>query len=425
PVRDTSNRHRRGGAMDYIICQVCGTRNEPGTQFCVQCQSYLSWTDTRETKLADLQPQPEPEVTEPEPEPEIAEPEPEPEPAPVAPPTPRPQPTGRPTPRPQPVAEPVRAVIEPAAVEVMPGGDAESIEVQVYNLSQIVDAYRIWAPEAPDWLTVSEQEVRLLPGSNDRASITLRIAGGRLVPAGVSTLVVRVQSVAHPEITVDADIELTVPGVEVPLVLRLEPSIVRVRDEHPGQLQAIIDNGIGNQARRVTLTGRDPEVLVRFYFSPGALEVPAGAQAAAGVRVEAPKPDPGQTATRQLTITAADGEEQVNATATFMQTGSAEGPMTLRLEPTLVRARDTETGRLDIVVDNRAGLRTRRVFLGGRDPERIVHFAFSPPSMDVLAGETGTARLRIEAPPPAAGQEVSRTFTVLATSPGTPDLEAT
>src|SRR6478609_3390287 len=421
--------------MDYIICQVCGTRNEPGTQFCVQCQSYLSWSDTRETKLADLQPQPEPEVTEPEPEPEVAEPEPEPEP--VAPPTPRPQPTSRPsprpqptphpqpTPRPQPVAEPVRAVIEPAAVEVMPGGETESIEVQVYNLSQIVDAYRIWAPEAPDWLTVSEQEVRLLPGSNDRASITLRIAGGRLVPAGVSTLVVRVQSVAHPEITVDADIELTVPGIEVPLVLRLEPSIVRVRDEHPGQLQAIIDNGIGNQARRVTLTGRDPEGLVRFYFSPGALEVPAGAQAAAGVRVEAPKPDPGQTATRQLTITAADGEEQVNATATFMQTGSAEGPMTLRLEPTLVRARDTETGRLDIVVDNRAGLRTRRVFLGGRDPERIVHFAFSPPSMDVLAGETGTARLRIEAPSPAAGQEVSRTFTVLATSPGTPDLEAT
>ena len=59
------------------------------------------------------------------------------------------------------------------------------------------------------------------------------------------------------------------------------------------------------------------------------------------------------------------------------------------------------------MIDNRGGTRTRRVFLGGRDPERIVHFAFSPPSLDVFAGETGTARLRIEAPPPAAGQEVS------------------
>jgi hypothetical protein len=323
------------------------------------------------------------------------------------------------------VAEPVRAVIEPAAAEVVPGGDSETIEVQVYNLSPIVDAYRIWAPDAPDWLSVSEHEVRLLPGTNDRAAVTLRIAAGRLVPAGVSTLVIRVQSVAHPEITVDQVVELTVPGVEVPLVLRLEPSIVRVREDQPGQLQAIVDNGAGNQARRVTLTGRDPEGMVRFFFSPGVLEVPAGATAAAGLRVEAPSPDPGQTATRQLTIVAADGEEQATATATFMQTTSQEAPMTLRVEPTLVRVRDSDTGRLEVVVDNRGGRRTRRVFLGGRDPERIVHFAFSPPSLDVLAGETGTARLRIEAPQPAAGQEVSRSFTVQATSPGTPDLEAT
>ena len=47
-----------------------------------------------------------------------------------------------------------------------------------------------------------------------------------------------------------------------------------------------------------------------------------------------------------------------------------------------------------------------------------MHFAFSPPSLDVLAGEVGTARLRIEAPAPAAGQEVSRSFSVLVTSPG-------
>ena len=41
--------------MDEVICQQCGTRNEPGTEFCVECQSYLSWTETRETSLAQLQ----------------------------------------------------------------------------------------------------------------------------------------------------------------------------------------------------------------------------------------------------------------------------------------------------------------------------------------------------------------------------------
>ena len=430
--------------MDDIICQQCGTRNEPGTQFCVECQSYLSWGETRETNLAALQAQAPP--VEVDPEPADVAPEPVPDPAPVVrstadpvtpqPSTPQPstqqpsttpRPTARPQPatRPQPAAGSSTARMGSAAVEVMPGGDSETIQVQVYNLSQIVDAYRIWAPDAPDWLAVSEQEVRLLPGSNDRAPVTVRIAGGRLVPAGVNTLVIRVQSVAHPEITVDQPVELTVPGVEVPLLLRLEPSVVRVRDDQPGQLQAIIDNGIGNQARRVTLSGRDPEGVVRFAITPDVLDVPAGATAAAAVRLTAPTPDPGQTATRQLTILAVDGEEQVTASATLMQTATEEAPLSMRVEPTLVRVRDADNGRLDVVVDNRGGLRTRRVFLGGRDPERIVHFAFSPPSLDVLAGEIGTARLRIEAPPPAPGQEVSRSFSVLVTSPGTPDLEAT
>lgn len=424
--------------MDDIICQQCGTRNEPGTQFCVECQTYLSWGETRETSLVALQAQPvvvDPEPAEvapvPEPTPTVTPaapalppPDPTPDPAPVVS-AARPQPTRPPpTTRPRPAAEPVRAVLDPMAVEVLPGGDAQTIQVQVYNLSPIVDAYRVWAPDAPDWLTVSEQEVRLLPGSNDRTEITLRIAGGRLVPAGTSTLVVRVQSVAHPEITVDQPVEVTVPAVEVPLVLRLEPSVVRVRDDQPGQLRVIIDNGIGNQARRVALSGRDPEGVVQFTFTPDVLDVPAGETAAATVRLAAPRPDPGQTATRQLTIAAEDGEEHVSAGATLLQTATEEAPMTIRVEPTLVRVRDSDTGRLDVVVDNRGGLRTRRVFLGGRDPERLVHFAFAPPSMDVLAGEVGTARLRIEAPPPAAGQEISRSFTVLATSPGTPDLEA-
>ena len=64
----------------------------------------------------------------------------------------------------------------------------------------------------------------------------------------------------------------------------------------------------------MTLTGRDPEGLVRFFFSPASLEVPAGGTASAAVRVEAPRPEAGQQATRQLTVSAADGEDQVEST---------------------------------------------------------------------------------------------------------------
>ena len=38
--------------MDENICEQCGTRNEPGAQFCVECQAFLPWYDTQE---ADLQ----------------------------------------------------------------------------------------------------------------------------------------------------------------------------------------------------------------------------------------------------------------------------------------------------------------------------------------------------------------------------------
>jgi hypothetical protein len=440
--------------MDENVCEQCGTRNDPGVQFCVSCQSYLPWYDTQETDLAaqglppggtagNAAPAPPSEqpftITPVAPNPVVIA---------DAPPVPEPVTAGGVT-RPEPVAEPpaptdvppvravpvvarvarepepsVRVSLDPLAAEVVPGGDEVSIAVHIYNISPIVDAYRVWTPDPPGWLTTSSTEVRLLPNGNELTALTLRIPVGTLVPAGRSRLLIRVQSVAHPEVIVEEFLDLTVPAIRTPLVLLLEPSIVRVKNDEAGRLRVSIDNSDGNQARRVTLSGRDAEGVVRFFFSPGVIEVPAGGTAGAGVRVEGPRPDPGEQATRQLTVIAADGQSEVEAAATFIQASAAEVPMALRVEPSLVRVRDGAAGQLDITIDNRRGTRTRRVFLGGRDPERIVRFSFSPPSIDVLAGEVGRARLKIEAPPPPAGQESTRAVTVLASSDGLADLEA-
>jgi hypothetical protein len=458
--------------MNENICEQCGTRNEPGAQFCVECQAFLPWYDTQEADLTglaaadDVGPSDTRPVTTPgagavdpvEPGPDGTAatldqgPEfvaaaaesaargsaaresvaresdalesaalassrhgaaPEESPAPLA--RTRRDAVG--------AQEAVRVAVEPLALVIVPGGEAVGVEVQIFNLSPIVDAYRVTAPQPPPWLTATSSEVRLLPNSNERTRFTLQVPAGTLVPAGVSRLLLRVQSVAHPDVIVEEQLEITVPAVAAALVLRLDPSIVRVKDNQAGRLQATIDNSEGNQPRRVTLTGRDPEGLVRFFFAPGVLDVPAGGTASAALRIEAPTPEPGQQATRQLTVLAADGRDEAEASATFVQTAAVELPMVLRAEPTLVRAKDTATGQLEITVDNRKGSRTRRVFLGGRDPEGVVHFAFSPPSIDVFAGEVGRARLKIEAPPPPAGQESSRPLTVLASSDGAADLE--
>ncbi len=432
--------------MDENICEQCGTRNEPDAQFCVECQSFLPWYDTQEADLSGqvaagnnarsgTEPVTTPDLpaggagTAGSPEPATGESAP--------PPVPDPEPEVvasiddslesplrvAASPRSPATPETVRVVVEPQNLEVLPGGDAVSVDVQIFNLSPIVDAFRVTAPQAPAWLTTSSSEVRLLPNSNERTRFTMQIPGGTLVHAGISRLLLRVQSVAHPEVIVDENLDLTVPAVAAALVLRLEPSIVRVKDSQAGRLQATIDNSDGNQLRRVALSGRDPEGLVRFFFSPGVLDVPPGGTASASVRIEAPTPEQGQQATRQLTVSAADGQDEAEASATFVQTAAVELPMVLRAEPTLIRAKDSASGQLEITVDNRKGTRTRRVFLGGRDPEGIVHFAFSPPSIDVFAGEVGRARLKIEAPPPPPGQESSRPLTVFASSGGAADLE--
>ena len=196
--------------MDENICEVCGTRNEPGAQFCVECQSFLPWEDTTETDL-DADPETA-EVLEDAASavvPTVAAP-------PVAAASgdstengvaalavaattaaagtradqrpadagPAAQVADTAAERSSAAAEAVRIAIEPEAVEVLPGGDEIGVDVQIFNLSPIVDAFRVTTPTAPDWLVTSAPEVRLLPNSNEHSRLSVRIPGGRLVPAG-------------------------------------------------------------------------------------------------------------------------------------------------------------------------------------------------------------------------------------------------
>ena len=417
--------------MNENICEQCGQRNEPGVQFCVNCQAFLPWYDQEDEGSAT----PSAGTVGADPAPV------------TAPTTPATSATSATSAGDGPASSAVPAVpapvtsdpgadtsearsslqitVEPTAVTVTPGGDPESVEVRVHNLSPIVDAYVVEIVEPPGWLTASTAEVRLLPTTNDLARVTLSIAGGALVPAGAVDLVLRVRSQAHPEIWVSEPLQVTVPAIEAPIGLRLDPSMVRAKDSEPGRLQATVDNKGSNKSRRVTLSGRDPEGVVRFTFSPSVLDLEPGQSANAQVQVQAPKPEAGQQATRQLTIVASDGSSEVEATATFVQVAAADTPLALRLEPSLLRVRDSDRGTLEAVLDNRRGTRTRRVFLSGRDPEGVVTFTVSPPSVDVFAGEAVTARVRLAAAPPEAGKEVTRTVTVVATSDGSADIEAT
>src|SRR5664279_483465 len=125
--------------MGDIICEQCGTRNEPGVQFCVQCGAYLPWEDTKEGVLPVAAALADRPVAAPEAAPVAATTR-EPEPSEAAPVTgsgvaPA-EGAGAPTAdrqRRDAGAEPVRVLVEPTALEVVPGGDEVGIDAQIYN----------------------------------------------------------------------------------------------------------------------------------------------------------------------------------------------------------------------------------------------------------------------------------------------------
>ena len=148
--------------------------------------------------------------------------------------------------------------------------------VTVWNLSPIVDAYRIEAANPPGWLDVSSAEVRLLPTTSGQDRITARIRSGSVALAGLTRLRLAVRSVAYPQVFLEVDLDLTVPASDVPVTLRLEPSVVKVKDATSGRLQVLVDNVAGNRPRVLRLSGRDPEGVTRFDFAPPVLDVPPG-----------------------------------------------------------------------------------------------------------------------------------------------------
>jgi hypothetical protein len=98
-------------------------------------------------------------------------------------------------------------------------------------------------------------------------------------------------------------------------------------------------------------------------------------------------------------------------------------PVRLQPSPRLLRVRDHETGECTVAVDNTSSNQPVRLRFSGTDPELAVRFHFDPPVLDVGPATTGSVRVVMVAPRPAAGEEVTRSLTVTAND-GTRNVEA-
>lgn len=394
--RPASPDTRRGaGSAAEEICENCGERNPVGSQFCSSCNAYLGW-DT------------EPVGTSPS----------------TAGPTGAGD--GRTSDKPgtsgpgasfDPTEGRFRVTLEQAEVSVPATGEAVPVVLRLGNTSEIVDGYAVELTEPPPWLVVEHEQVRLLPRADEPMTVRMRVVSEALVAAQEIGLVLRVRSLSQAPAHMDLPIRVIVPALDIPIGLRTEPRLLRVRDAESAQCAVVVDNTRSNRAARVQFAGTDPELAVRFAFQPPVLEVRPGASARARLVVSAPPPGAGEELTRTLTVTADEGGRTVETVLTLQQATSArtEDPLVgIELEPSVVRVRDTQVGVTRVTLDNRAGAGWAHLRLGASDPERVVRVAFSESSVDVPPGRTTQVEARFEAPLPEVGAEVSRTVTVTA-----------
>jgi hypothetical protein len=377
--------------MAEYVCKQCGAANPADAKFCGGCDTYLGW---------DTNPPPPPEEVEGK----------------------GPSDTGPDTKDDNRAQAPRVDVPQPEAD--LPSDTGADLEMRVRNNSTIVDAYAIERARAPKWLTITHSEIRLMPGESNGVTAHLAIAAGAVVEAQTLEVRLRIFSMRDTSKFVEVTVKLTVPRYGPPLTIRARPAVVRLADTTTGRVEVTLDNAASNYPRRAALTASDSEGVVQFRFSPPTAVVPPGAHATVNVDFSVPAVRDGENRVRQLTICATEDDNSAEASVTVNQERSTASPLRLRLEPSVVRIRDGEAAELTVVVDNRGQTPNRTVRLQGQDPERAVRFSFADSTIKVAGRQTTATKVRITAPPPPPGKEVSRTFSVVA-SYGADEVQAT
>ncbi|MGV9712387.1 hypothetical protein ACWDTI_17195 [Gordonia sp. NPDC003424] len=378
--------------MNEITCEACGAANPPGTQFCTECDAYLTWSKPAAQPSPGTAPSASPSAT-------VA----------TAPTRATAAEMGK-------VIAPTVEITHPA-VTLDPAAQI-AVEMLMLNPSSIVDGYAVEIPEAPSWLTVHHDELRLLPKTDSTITLSVGIADGPLPPAGTTAVKLLVRSLTDPAKTTSAQIEVTVPRIGAPVTITARPTVVRLTDTTDGTVQLSLDNSASNYPQPVSLSASDTEGVVQFSMSPDRATIPAGETSAATMTFRCPGIGFGDECTRMITVVAHSGDDKTEASVTVNQSRSeapAHVPIKLRLEPSVSRVQDFTMADLTFVVDNRRGNEDRTLTVGGRDPEGRVTFTFPTSQVHVPAGQITALPVTVAAAGPAEGAEVSYPFSIIAT----------
>ena len=386
--------------MADLICDSCGERNPPGTEFCLSCNAYLAWERT----IAPGLPGPGQAIADAVAAQRVSN-----RPAGPGVPARSTDVADRPT-------EALRVVADTTAITLTPGREAVVLTMTVFNASRIVDRYAVDIPDAPPWLSLTADELRLAPSTDDKIRATLRIPAPPLIAVGEHRLTLRVRSATVADAVWTVPLALTVGVIDAPVVLTLDPVLLRVRDVVEGRARVLLDNRNSNRPIPITLTGSDSEAVLRYRFSPAQLLIPPMGTAMALLQVAGPPPPFGQEVTRQFTITGAGGTREAVMAGTFVQATSAQ-VLKIAVEPARQTTRDTGGVEFRLTAEHPGGALPVRLTLQGSDSEQMARFTFTPPVLDLPPGGMARVRVHVELPQPEPGLEATRELTFTAASP--------
>ncbi|MGW5151855.1 hypothetical protein [Rhodococcus koreensis] len=386
---------------DDHLCDNCGAANAVDTEFCAQCGRFMGLSTGSSTLGGRTLTSEIPIVAQPRPAVSDGRSS-----------IPAPAPSSRPRNDSKGRGEARPPRVEVAAPEVILDPEHGGMfELQVHNTSSIVDRFLARPIDPPPWLKLTHPRITLYPDQEDTVAIAIVVEAPKWPAAQRITLSGQVYSDEDPNEATAFAIAVTVPPVGDPAELRAEPAQVPLRDATSAKIELIIDNRGSNFPQRFELTGSDPEDVVGFEFSAAIVEVPPGETLSVDVTLTVPPPEAGKPQTRRLTISGANDQATIETQVTVEQETST---VQLRLDPTVIKARDVPHGEGRLIIDNRRGGADRRIRLIGRDPEGAVRLSFRDSTIVVRAGTESSTGFRVQSINRPTEAEVSRSFTVVA-----------
>ncbi|HVM09725.1 MAG TPA: hypothetical protein VM345_14755 [Acidimicrobiales bacterium] len=239
---------------------------------------------------------------------------------------------------------PAVVLLRTPAVTVEPGGEAVA-ELTIKNTGTVVDQFVVnLLGEASAWARCDPAAVSLFPGAEETVNVRFTPPRSASVTAGAVAFGVQVTSQEDREFSVVEEGTVSVGGFSA-LTLKVVP---RTSQGKRAVKHRVEITNAGNAPLQASLDAIDPDAQLAFDFDPHSIEVPAGGEAVAQLRIVASAPAKGGIKRHSFTVSVESNGVTSTADAAFEQ--KPRGPILIWLAVLVVAAvlvfllRDTAEG---------------------------------------------------------------------------------